>query len=161
MMSEAAVPTDTPEIKRAQRAQVWWVRTALIGSILTTVLVIALVGFHFTDSAKQSTTRTAAIAAAQAARRAVATNARSDCRSEYNAYRNSVIENRNTVAITAQQDVIGYLLGLSSTEQLASNRAALSAANAAVAALPSLPDMTDNGYKDASGNVHPPCPKVS
>ncbi len=156
-----SVPEVTPAIRRASRANVWWVRAAILSSIATLIVVLVLAGFRFSDSAKQTTTQQAARAAATAARRSVASNARADCKTEYNAYRTGVIEQRNTVAITAQQDVIGYLLGLSSTEQLAANRAALSTANAAVAALPSLPDMTDNGYKDASGTVHPPCPKVS
>ncbi len=148
------IPVDTPEIKKAQRAQVWWIRTALVGSMLTTVLVIGLVGFHFTDQAKQSTTQKAVQVAAQAARRA-------DCKTEYNAYRTTIIEHRNTVAVVAQQDIIGYLLGQVGTEKLAANRTILDAANAAVDTLPPLNEMADKGYRDAAGVTHPPCPKVT
>lgn len=150
----APTPRDTPEIQKATRTRVALGRVIAVAILVT--FVVSVISFYigFGDRAKQSTTR-AALNGIEAG------NARADCKTEYNSYRATVIERRNTIALSAQQDIIGYLLGVSSTEQLMTNRAALTAANASVDALPTLSEMADDGFKDENGITHPPCPRVS
>lgn len=87
--------------------------------------------------------------------------ARTDCRSEYNAIRQSVIDQATAVSRQANIDFAGYLLGRpDSTEAvLLKDRADLVTSNDAVLALPMLPEMVDKGFS-LNGTRHPPCPKV-
>lgn len=87
--------------------------------------------------------------------------ARLDCRSEYNAIRQSVVDQATAVSRQANIDFAGYLLGRpDSTEAvILKDRDDLITANDAVLALPMLPEMVDKGFS-LDGARHPPCPKV-
>lgn len=146
-------PAETPDIKKATRTRVVLGRIIAVAILITFLVSVFSFVNGFDERAKQSTT-------VQAAQRILASNARADCKTEYNSIRTTVVERRNTVALSAQQDIIGYLLGTVSTEQLMANRKALDAANASVNALPTLIAMTEDGFKDEHGIAHPPCPTV-
>lgn len=148
-------PSDTLEIKKAERRGDWLIRIVAVVVVLTFVVAGASLLYRFSDAAKQSTAVRAVRVSAMAAKRA-------DCRTAYNSDRSAVIEYANTVERQANLDFAGYLLGdpTSTTDKLIANRKSLDAANAAVLKLPTLSEMVDHGYT-LNGVTHPACPKVT
>jgi len=143
-------------IQRVQRRNRWLMACAgvvVVASVFGSTIAIA-------TNVAVDDVREAVNVGRVATARVLATNARADCKTEYNSLRNTAIEYRNSVAIAAQQDIIGYLLGLVPAERLAANRQALTDANRAVEQFPTLAVMAEQGWIDMAGVTHPRCPTV-
>lgn len=147
-MNDIPVPMDTPEIKKAAHGNHRWNQVLAAVSVATFVVALALFGFRFTDSAKQST--------AQSALDAIqATSARNDCKSEINSV---------YAGLGDQRDNLGWKALLASAngdyQELAALKAQLSAVTMDIDKLPTRADAISKGYEFA-GVHHPPCPKVT
>lgn len=151
-MTAVPAPEETPEIKKAVRANDRWMKALFVLVAAVLVATIALVVFRFSDQARQSTT-------ALAARRTLAVAERQNCRSEYISHRNGVLEAADAEARRSIEVTIGYLLGQNSTGDLAAAKGEAKAANDHVGKLQSLTDMVDNGFT-ADGTKYPACPVV-
>lgn len=133
-----------------------WVWRALVA---LTFLVVVVVGVVLVITTTRSTD-----VVSQVRDLVIATQrgqARIDCRSEYNAVRQEVIDKATAISRQANIDFAGFLLGRpDSTEAvLLKDRVDLVAANDAVLALPTLPEMVEKGF-ELGGVKHGPCPVV-
>lgn len=90
-----------------------------------------------------------------------AASARADCRTEYNAVLNESLKIRDNLAIQANIDFAGYLLGDPTTKEakLLENRNLLQAAEKVVDEQPALAEAMRDGFS-LRGVTYPPCPVV-